>query len=526
MKRLCVLLLISCMGFSLSEAKNQKPLRDTLNLLSFNDFHGSFLETGNIPGAARLTASFDLLRQTLPNVMVLAGGDNYSGGYFPRMTGGRPQNTVFDRCGVVYSAIGNHEFDWGIAAMTERLSWGKTRYLAANIFSDSLGQERPDWAVPYAIEKRVLKNGIPVRIAFIGLTTCETKTAALPSIVADLCFANPVEVANNLMEYLKDSADLYILLTHIGTDMENGQVVFTDLDVDGLTAIDNVAGIFSGHSHKSVYGLRDGVPVIQAQNYGRKIARLQYEISRDKKGRISQRFIGGGLLETGMEADSGMEELIAGYLADPTYGFNRILTENLQELDPDFNIEGTGITPLGALVTQSYADSYRRGTHADSSRIVLGICNVGSIRTILPQGEITQLQAGNIVPFGGVLNAFRFNGKSLRRLFQYGIECKAGWMQCHNMEITIENGKVTDLVYMQDGIHRPIYDETPCTVITENFVSSGGDGYPTVLFNALEKDFSEIPAAERNPTDVFIRYLNAQTNIDIKDIAVPTVVLK
>lgn len=525
MKRLLPIFL-SFLLFSPGFSKNAKPSKDTINFLAFNDFHGSFQAAGNVPGAGRLTASLLDLRASLPNVMVLAGGDNYSGGYFPRMTGGLPQNTVFDRCGVEYSAIGNHEFDWGIEAMQERLRWGNTRYIAANIFTDSLSGQRPEWAVPYVIEHRALKNGTQVRIALIGLTSCETKTAALPSIVAHLDFANPVATTRKIMQSLQDSADLYILLTHIGTAMRNDSVVFTDEGVDGLSRIKGVDGILSGHSHKSVYGLKDGIPVIQAQNYGRKIARLQYEVSRDKKGRLSHRFLSGELIETGHSTDTEIEALVESFLSNPTYGFSRILTQNLQELDPETQLEGTGLFRLGALVTQSYADSYRHGTKADSTEIILGVCNAGSIRTILPQGEITQLQAGNIVPFGGVLEAFRINGSRLRALFQYGIECKAGWMQYHNMEVTIENGKITDMVYVRNGKRTPIEDNTPCTIITEHFMSSGGDGYPTELFAPLETEFSKIPAAQRNPTDVFIHYLESQPQIDLNDIAMPTIIWK
>ncbi len=509
-------------GFS----KSVKPSKDTLNFLAFNDFHGSFQASGTVPGAARLTSSLLDLRASLPNVMVLAGGDNYSGGYFPRMTGGLPQNSVFNRCGVEYSAIGNHEFDWGIEAMRERLYWGNTRYLSANIFTDSLSGARPDWAVPYVIEHRALKNGTPVRIALIGLTTCETKTAALPSIVADLDFACPVETTKKIMQALKDSADLYILLTHIGTKMQDGMVIFTDADVDGLSRIEGVDGILSGHSHQSVYGLKDGIPVIQAQNYGRKIARLQYEVSRDRKGRLSHRFLAGELIETGLSSDVETEALVESFLSNPVYGFHRILTENSQELDPETLIEGTGLFALGTLVTQSYADIYRRSTQTDSTEIVLGVCNAGAIRTVLPQGEITQLQAGNIVPFGGVLEAFRFNGSRLRRLFQYGIECKAGWMQYHNMEVTIENGKITDMAYVHNGKRTPIEDTTPCTIITEHFMSSGGDGYPTELFVPLVPEFSEVSAGQRNPTDVFIRYLESKPQINLNDIALPVVIRK
>lgn len=504
------------------QAKKAKPVKDTVNFFSFNDFHGSFQQTGNIPGAGRLVKTLQLLKATQPNACVLAGGDNYSGGYFPRLTGGKPLDKVFEYAGVEYSAIGNHEFDWGIAAMEERLNWGKTRYLAANIFTDSVRGTRPAWAVPYAIKHQRLKNGTPVRIAVIGLSTQETKTAALPAIVRDLEFANPARIAALCMEQLKDSADLYILLTHIGTEMKNGEVAFTDAHVDGLTRIPGVDGIFSGHSHKEVVGLRDGVPVIQARNYGRKIGHLQYEVSRNKKGNVSVRFLKGELLAPGTESLPEMDSLIDEYLNAPEYGFKRILTRNLQTLDPEDVVADSRFSRLGALVTMAYQDCYRRLTGNDSS-LVIGVCNAGAIRSTLPKGEITQLQAGSIIPFGGVLGAFEMSGETLMDLLQYGLECKAGWLQYHNMDLTIINGKIRKAVYVEGGHRVPIEENGTYIVVTENFVASGGDGYNPEWFRQKNEAFEAIPSEQRNPTDVFIRYLENLPRIDARRIAVPKV---
>ena len=90
----CIALAAS-FGLSTLSAKNTKAVKDTINILAFNDFHGSFQQTGNIPGAGRLVRTLNDLRATLPNVCVVACGDNYSGGYFPRLTGGHPLDEMF-----------------------------------------------------------------------------------------------------------------------------------------------------------------------------------------------------------------------------------------------------------------------------------------------------------------------------------------------------------------------------------------------------------------------------------------------
>lgn len=501
-------------------AKKVKPSCDTITLIGFNDFHGSFQRTSDIPGAAALVSTLGQLRQTSPNVLVLAGGDNYSGGYFTRITGGKPLAELFEALGVEYSAIGNHEFDWGIPAMVERLNWGSTRYLCANIFLDSLSQTRPEWAIPYAIVHETLKNGTPLRIAFIGLATPETKTTALPSIVKDLYFENPVECARGMREQLADSADLYILLTHIGTLMDEKEVVFRNTWED-VSEVEGIDGVFSGHSHKEVCGLKNGVPVVQARNYGRKFSQMRFEVSRDKKGMLSHRFLDARILTPLDEQDPEMKALVDSYLEKPEYGFSEILCHNEQLLSNDEALAPGGFTLLGTLVTQSYAWCYRTLTQ-DSARPVIGVCNWGAIRTTMPEGEITRLQAGNILPFGGRLGAFEFSGNDLLRLLQYGMDCKAGWLQYHNMKIEVTDGKIQKAFYVTpDGSLSEVHPEGTYIVVTENFVASGGDGYDAELFSRPDATFSTQPDALRNPTDVFIDYLRHLREVTPDKLAAP-----
>lgn len=510
------------------ETHHRRSHTDTINFLYFNDFHGSFQEDGKTPGAARLVAQIETLKDSLPNVIVLCGGDNYSGGFFPRLTGGKPLAEMFELCQVEYSALGNHEFDWGIPAMTERLKWGKTQYLVANIFLDSTRNIRPEWACPYILQKRQLKNGGQVRLAIIGLSTQETKTAALPSIVKDLQFADPVNIANNLARQLKDSADLILLLTHIGSSQDSqGNVSFTDEGVDALSQIKDIDGIFTGHSHNEVCGLKDNIPVVQARNYGRKLALVQFEITQDRKGNIQQRFLQSQILNIGKRQNQEMQMIVDEYLNMPEFRFQETICNNLTELNPLDPVKPGEFTYLGALVTQSYANCYREMHPEDSLEIVIGVCNVGAIRTILPQGRVTRLQAGNIIPFGGVLNAFEFNGKELMALLQSGIDCKAGWLQYHQMDIEIENNKITKAYYLPGSdpdTRIEIVPEGRYIVVTENFLSSGGDGYNPKLFHKkIEKFNIETPEhmAKRNPTDAFIHYLHKLGTIDTLQIQVP-----
>ena len=145
---------------------------DTLAILSFNDFHGAFAADEAIPGAACLTRTVLDERRRYPRAIVVAGGDNLSGSYFSKMTKGEPFDEMSRTMGVEMSAIGNHEFDWGLAYLRDTAA-RRMPYVAANITRESDGRS-PDWLAPYRIVERRLRDGSLLRVAFVGLTTTET----------------------------------------------------------------------------------------------------------------------------------------------------------------------------------------------------------------------------------------------------------------------------------------------------------------------------------------------------------------
>ena len=121
-----------------------------------------------------------------------------------------------------------------------------------------------------------------------------------------------------------------------------------------------------------------------------------------------------------------------------------------------------------------------------------------------------------------MLNAFHLNGQQVRQLFQYGINRDLGWLQYHDMEITLDaQDRIQSIVYTGNGQRIPIQDTGNYIIVTENFLSSGGDGYPTEVFRKRDEAFAKTDPARRNPTDVFILYLKKLESIDAKAISVP-----
>lgn len=130
---------------------------DTLAIFSFNDFHGAFASDGITPGAARLVQMTQNEKQRYPHSIVVSGGDNFSGSYFSKITKGEPIKEMYEAMDVEMSAIGNHEFDWGLPYLVDTAALN-IPHVAANI-TEEKRYTHPDWLSPYRIVERKLKDG-------------------------------------------------------------------------------------------------------------------------------------------------------------------------------------------------------------------------------------------------------------------------------------------------------------------------------------------------------------------------------
>ena len=166
---------------------------DTISFLSFNDFHGAFVKDRNVPGAAELVQAVLDEKAKNKNTVVVSVGDNFSGSYFSRITRGNPLPEMFREMDVKMSAIGNHEFDWGLPYLVDTAAVCMD-YIAANIVAKD--DHAPlEWLEPCKMVVQPLKNGGSVKIAFVGLTTTDTAVKTRSENIRGIDFVNPVDAA-------------------------------------------------------------------------------------------------------------------------------------------------------------------------------------------------------------------------------------------------------------------------------------------------------------------------------------------
>lgn len=245
----------------------------TLTIIHFNDTHSNIdpLRAGDYKGMGGVieqAAYIDSVRQAdgKKNVLLLHAGDFSQGtSYFPELDGDI-EIDVFNAAKYDAVAIGNHEFDNGLAELARRLKNLNAPALCANY--DFTGTPLEGLTDPYTIVRKAGK-----KIGIIGLLP-DISVVVAADLVRGLEFIDPAEVVNKYADYLKNrkKCDLVICLSHLG--------YVEDKQLASMTR--NVDLIVGGHSHTLLHKIQhvndlDGkdVKIVQDWHWGLKVGNMK-----------------------------------------------------------------------------------------------------------------------------------------------------------------------------------------------------------------------------------------------------------
>ena len=238
-----------------------------VRVLAMTDFHGA-LESRTYPwtngrlvgGAAVLKAAMDSAEAECgcPTLRIDAG-DQMQGTLTSNYFYGASTVEALSLLGLDAAALGNHELDWGVDTLRQRLREAQYPWLAANVF-DSVTGRRPEWARPYHITEW---SGL--RVAFIGFMTSTTKRISYPPNVVGLTFGRGKTAIDDVLEAVRaERPDLTILTAHAGlrcnAETCNGEIFSLARELDP----GDVDLIVTGHPHTIATTEVNGIPIIQA----------------------------------------------------------------------------------------------------------------------------------------------------------------------------------------------------------------------------------------------------------------------
>ena len=429
-------------------------------IIHTNDTHARVFEDEyEGMGFAKISAIVKQMRQENPNTLLVDAGDTLHGLNIAILSRGESIVEFMNAMGYDAMVPGNHDFNYGYQRLIELSEMMDFPLISANIAKDG----EP------LFEPYIVKEIDGIKIAFIGLSTPETRYKTHPGNVKDLLFFDPITAASDMVLQLQSKADFIVVLSHLGIDK--------DSEVTSEMVANNVEGIdiiIDGHSHSV---LPEGKVVgdtliVQTGEHTKNLGIIEIEFLNKKAVSIKA-----GLISKEEARNIQPDEEIAKLISKVEEDYAKITSVKIAEaavrLDGEREHVRTRETNLGNLVT----DAIISGTGAD-----IAIVNGGVIRASIEPGDITVGDVIMALPFADYVVVKEVSGKDVIAALEHGTssypEPKGAFPQVGDMTFQIDITKplgqrVTDVRIAGE----PIDPEKMYRLALTDFLASGGDEY-------------------------------------------------
>lgn len=472
------ILLVSCAVKQPKSNYNQKELV----ILSVNDMHGKI---ENMP---RFAFVADSLRNIYPELIIVSAGDNRTGNPYNDKFPGHPNFpmiNMMNEIGFDVSALGNHEFDGNIDGIRYFVNTTKFPVICANTYFTGY----PDLQLPDYVTVTRRIDGKDVKAIFLGMIETENdgKPSSHEKNMKNVDFKPAESVIGDYL-YLKDSCDVFVLLSHCGKDEEiKFANQFPEFDM-----------IIGGHSHDLyTHQFDDGVLYTQSKSY---ITYATVSKIRFKDGDIVSAEAQPIDLRKVTKVNDKIQKEVDGYYANPD--FHVVLGTAKTQFD--------GWDALGAFM----ADAVRYITKAE-----IGMQNPGGVRLdSLHGGNINKADIFALDPFDNELVIAKMTGKQIENYLDVASTADGDCTHVSGITYTIDmiksdNGQtsfVNAKAYLENG--EPIDPEGVYTVALNSYMAKWAQGHSISI---EETDFTA--------NDGEILYLKDHQSVDYKGISRYTV---
>ena len=436
-----------------------------VTILHTNDFHMYLLGSTNattkkpIGGSARIYTLVQQERAYNPNTLLVDAGDIIGGG--PPIGAffyGKDVIEVYNAMGYDIATTGNHEFDWGYAKFKEITAPANYKYINANIVDSNTNSTI---LPPYSI-----KSFGFVDIGFIGVDTTDLPVLVNPTGIEGLTVLDPTATINNYATSLKDKVEYTVVLSHLGYDV----------DKTVAAKISNVNLIIGGHSHtvRTEPYVVNGIPIVQTGNYGNNVGKEVVEFVATPTGAKIVGFRYNLIpITDSLPEDPTIKAIIDPYNTEVQGKMKVVIGEALVALDGERANVRSKETNLGDFI----ADWMRAVSNTD-----IAITNGGGIRASIPKGPITVGSVYTALPFDNLLVKLELTGKQITAALENGfsmVETAQGrFPQISGIIVKVNlknapNSRVVEVLVNGE----PINSDKVYTVVTNDFMAAGGDGY-------------------------------------------------
>jgi 5'-nucleotidase len=518
----------------------------SVKLIAFNDFHGNLQipnlrvpvpdasqSTGirfeNAGGVEQFAALVQTLKQQNPLNAVVSAGDLV--GATPLMSAlfkDEPTIEAMNLIGVDFHAVGNHEFDYGVAHLKRLQSGGCEKnvttgqhdckgrptyaganfpFLAANVIAESDGKTLfPAYGV---------KAFDGVKVAFIGMTLRNTPQLVRPSGTAGLRFLDEVETVNQLLPELKAKGiNAVVVVVHEGGEQSGGIndcIDFRGPAKDIASRLGpEVSVVITGHTHRYYICDVAGKRVTSAGSYGTLLTEIDVDLDR-ATGRVSRSVARNIVVKPDGPKAAELTGFVERYKALSEPLEKRIVANVARELSAVSTPAGE--STLGNLI----ADAHLSATASpDRGGAVIAFNNRGSLRAPIIPDESGGVSYGALFktqPFQNDLVVMNLTGAEIKNVLerQWTAEAEGrfsrimgvskGFSYVWDAAKPIGSRVVAGSMKLNGA---PVRLDLEYRVVANSFVAAGAEGF-TVFRDGRDRQVSVLDL------DALVEYLGANS---------------
>jgi 2',3'-cyclic-nucleotide 2'-phosphodiesterase (5'-nucleotidase family) len=481
-----------------SPAPPTPPARVTISLVGTNDLHGR-IEA--LPPFGGYLANLRRARARDGGAVLLVdAGDMFQGTLPSNLTEGAAVVQAYDALGYAAAALGNHEFDFGPVgpavmvekpgddprgALRARAAEASFPFLDANLVDTTTGAP-PAWK---NVVPDVLLEVAGIKVGVVGVATTSTPRTTLAANFAGLGI-KPLApaIAAAVADLHRRGATVVIAAAHAGGVCKRFDAPehFDSCEADGeifqvareLAASGAVVdAIVAGHTHEGVAHRVSGIPIIEAFANGHDFGRIDLTIDRATGRAIDARIFPPQRI-CAPERCAG--ETYEGAPVVPDAAVAAAIAPALEAARAQRE-QRLGVVLAAPIPRAQKVESPLGNLFADLMRTArpqadLAILNGGSLRVDLPAGPLTYGRLFEALPFDNRFATIPTTGAELADVIAGNLRRDNGIVSLSGVraEARCKDGALAVTLFRSDG--RPIAPKARLTLLTSDFLATGGDG--------------------------------------------------
>lgn len=431
----------------------------SITILHYNDYHAQYLplklsttDSSGKPGryeaggAAAFKAYLDLLSKSDTNVLILNAGDNFQGTPVSSLTRGKADIMVMNLLAPDVTTLGNHEFDYSVDTLRNRLLQLHVPVVSANLWDI---KKRKSFVPP-----TIIKTVGNVKIGIIGLAPPDLVQLTMRENIRGLKILDLFKTVEQAIHQLRseDKVDLIIVLSHVGVEVDS---VLASKE----KAIDVIIG---GHSHTPLFVPKrvNHTVICQAGANSRYLGELRLQVDLDGDSLLSY---SGRLVETVngvLPADQRVATVVDSLEEIVSSTLNQVIGTLAVRWKRKYNQESN--------IGNWHADAMRRFGKTD-----IALLNSGSLRKDMDSGAIRIRDIWEINPFGNELATFTVDGAQLKRMIEWQLSDKQDLVQISGLTYTFDSKRPEGHRFISALVNKKSIDPHREYSITVNSFTAG-----------------------------------------------------